>query len=74
MDAETNKMMQQIIRGAFAGCTVIAIAHRLEMVLDFDSIAVLDHGELVEFDTPSSLLGRDSASQRLYKAGYPEDK
>ncbi len=74
VDVETDKIMQQIIRGAFADCTVIAIVHRLETILDFDKIAVLDHGQLVEFDTPSSLLGRNSAFKRLYEAGYPEHK
>ena len=60
--------MRQLIKTSFSACTVIAIAHRLDTVLDFDRIAVLDHGELVEFDTPSALLGRDSVFKKLYEA------
>ncbi len=68
VDIETDKTMQRIIRSAFAGCTIIAIAHRLDTVLDFDKIAVLDHGELVEFDSPKVLLGCDSIFRSLYEA------
>ncbi|KAH8896000.1 putative ABC transporter [Thozetella sp. PMI_491] len=61
MDVETDGLMQSLIRTAFRGRTVIAIVHRLETVLEFDKIAVLDHGRLVEFESPSELLNRDSA-------------
>lgn len=70
VDIETDKVMQQIIRTAFTDCTIIAIAHRLGTVLDFDKIAVLDQGRLVEFDAPAALLGRDSAFKSLYEAGH----
>ena len=69
VDVETDKKMQQIIRSEFQGCTIIAIAHRLDTVLDFDKIAVLDHGELAEFDAPKILLERDSIFRSLYEAG-----
>merc|ERR1740131_246385 len=56
VDLETDDLVQATIRKEFAGCTVMTIAHRLNTIMDYDRIMVLDKGELVEFDTPSSLL------------------
>lgn len=57
--------MQRIIRDEFQDRTIIAIAHRLDTILDFDRVAVLHMGELLECDTPGNLLGRDSIFKRL---------
>lgn len=59
--------MQRIIRTEFLDCTDIAIAHRLNIILDFDRIAVIDHGVLVEFDEPQILLSRKGAFKDLYE-------
>lgn len=39
---------------------MISIAHRLATVVDFDRIAVMRDGELIECGTPTELLQRDS--------------
>merc|ERR1740131_323513 len=52
VDLETDDLVQATIRKEFAGCTVLTIAHRLNTILDYDKILVLDQGQLVEFDTP----------------------
>ncbi|KAF0699251.1 Aste57867_10178 [Aphanomyces stellatus] len=56
MDHETDQHLQKVIRDEFAKSTVIAIAHRLDTVLDYDRIFVLDKGEIVQSDTPSALI------------------
>lgn len=67
MDRVTDELMQKIIREEFKYHTIIAIAHRLDTILDFDRIAVLDKGSLIEFDTPKELLARDSVFRGLYR-------
>lgn len=66
VDHETDALMQKIIRAEFGDCTIIAVAHRLDTILDFDKIALLSKGELLEFDSPQALLGRDSLFRELY--------
>lgn len=62
MDSETDKLMQQVIRTHFKDQTIITIAHKLDTVLDYDKIAFLEQGRLVEFDTPRALLSREGSS------------
>ncbi|QKX61399.1 uncharacterized protein TRUGW13939_08547 [Talaromyces rugulosus] len=61
VDVVSDALMQRVIRQDFADCTILAVAHRLETIIDFDRIAVLKDGELIEFDRPDALLKRDSA-------------
>lgn len=68
VDVFSDALMQRIIREHFADCTILAVAHRLETIIDFDRIAVIKSGKLIEFDTPSALLARDSAFKELYES------
>ncbi|KAJ2385511.1 hypothetical protein GGI05_004677, partial [Coemansia sp. RSA 2603] len=61
MDAETDSILQDVIRREFSECTVLTIAHRLNTVMDSDRVIVMDQGKVVEYDTPQNLL-LDSAS------------
>ncbi|XP_071113608.1 multidrug resistance-associated protein 1-like [Haliotis cracherodii] len=69
VDMETDDLIQQTIRSEFKDCTVLTIAHRLNTVMDYDRILVLDNGCVCEFDTPSSLLQQpDSIFYSMAKA------
>ncbi|ATZ58539.1 hypothetical protein BCIN_16g02970 [Botrytis cinerea B05.10] len=67
VDQETDALMQGIIRDVFGGCTIIAVAHRLNTIVDFDRIALFDNGELMECDSPANLLARPSLFKKLYE-------
>ncbi|KAG0220544.1 P-loop containing nucleoside triphosphate hydrolase protein [Mortierella sp. GBAus27b] len=58
VDVATDTMLQKAIRVDFAQSTVLTIAHRLNTVIDYSRVLVLDHGEIKEFDTPANLLSR----------------
>jgi ATP-binding cassette subfamily C (CFTR/MRP) protein 1 len=66
--------MQRVIRERFASYTIIAVAHKLDTILDFDKVALLDDGKLLEFDSPYELLSDpSSAFYKLYYSSQPED-
>ncbi|CAG2237466.1 ABC transporter C family member 12,ABC transporter C family member 9,Multidrug resistance-associated protein 1 [Mytilus edulis] len=56
VDMETDKIIQQTIKTHFSECTVLSIAHRINTVIDYDRIMVMDDGVIAEFDTPETLL------------------
>lgn len=66
VDAEADRLMQRVIREEFKDCTVLAVAHRLDRILDFDRVALLAGGRLVEFEEPGRLMGRESRFRELY--------
>ncbi|PWY65371.1 multidrug resistance protein MDR [Aspergillus sclerotioniger CBS 115572] len=61
VDDVTDTLMQEVIRTEFANCTVIAIAHRVHTLVDYDQVAVIDQGRVVEYDTPGALLGQSGS-------------
>jgi ABC-type multidrug transport system fused ATPase/permease subunit len=59
VDVKTDMLVQETIRTSFPESTIITIAHRLNTVIDFDRIAVMDAGKLVEFGHPHDLLANE---------------
>lgn len=43
------------------------VAHRLNTIMDFDRIAVLDRGVIRELDTPEALMGRESQFKSMVR-------
>lgn len=62
--------MQDVIRSEFSRCTIITIAHRLDSLLDYDVVGVMDKGEIIEMGNPRALLSeKESAFSNLYHSG-----
>ncbi|KAJ1995836.1 Transporter of the ATP-binding cassette (ABC) [Coemansia spiralis] len=59
VDFDTDAKIQATIRTEFTDSTLLCIAHRLRTIVDYDKVLVLDHGEVVEYDTPYNLLSKD---------------
>lgn len=64
IDFATDQKIQQCIRENFREVTVVAIAHRLQTIQDYDKILVMDAGHSVEFGTPQQLF---SDKQGLFR-------
>ncbi|KAH8810334.1 multidrug resistance-associated ABC transporter [Flagelloscypha sp. PMI_526] len=62
VDYATDELISRTIRQEFSNSTILTIAHRLRTVIDYDRVMLLDQGQIVEFDKPSTLL-KDSSSQ-----------
>lgn len=56
LDPTSEARIQALIRQNMKDCTIIAIAHRLKTVLDFDKVVVLKEGRIVETGTPRDLI------------------
>eukprot|EP01132_Coremiostelium_polycephalum_P009679 gene9679-11876_t len=63
IDVETDALIQNTIRSEFSDCTVLTIAHRINTIKDCDMVMVMDKGQLVEFDSPATLV---SNPQSIY--------
>lgn len=63
VDPETDKMIQNVIRGRFHGCTILTIAHRLETISDSDLVVVLADGKVIEIGEPNVLMMFKSESK-----------
>ena len=75
VDYNTDQILQHVIRSELQGRTVLTISHRVETVLDYDRIMVIDGGRVVEFDTPQSLLKETSSCfARIIQRGHLEQK
>ncbi|KAJ7134490.1 P-loop containing nucleoside triphosphate hydrolase protein [Mycena epipterygia] len=55
IDLKTDAIIQSTLN-ELRGVTLITVAHRLQTIMNYDRIMVLDAGRIVEFDTPLNLL------------------
>jgi ABC-type multidrug transport system fused ATPase/permease subunit len=56
LDAGTEAIIQGVIQEEFKDDTVIAVAHRLDTLRDFDTIVVLDKGVVSKFGPPTEVI------------------
>ncbi|KAI9342571.1 P-loop containing nucleoside triphosphate hydrolase protein [Obelidium mucronatum] len=61
VDLETDLYIQKVLRDEFSECTILCIAHRLNTLMDYDKILVLESGRLMEFDSPNNLANKPTS-------------
>jgi len=67
LDSRTEAAIQQTLRRARAGRTMVVVAHRLSTVADADLILVIRAGKVVEQGRHDELLARDGEYASLWR-------
>jgi len=67
LDSETERNIQESLRGLGSGRSVITIAHRLSTVVDADQIVVLEKGVIVEKGTHDELLNLNGRYTKMWQ-------
>ncbi|KAJ5642801.1 hypothetical protein N7490_006801 [Penicillium lividum] len=68
VDRETESIMQKVIETEFTNRTVISVTHRLRYITRVDRVVLMKNGELVECDSPSALIARNSEFAEFFTA------
>lgn len=68
VDAKTEEVVKKIIETRFKQHTVISVAHRLDTIVDFDRVVVMEHRSIVEIGRPKKLLATTSKFKALWDA------
>ncbi|KAI1148901.1 P-loop containing nucleoside triphosphate hydrolase protein [Nemania diffusa] len=68
VDRETENAMQMIIRAEFRDYTILAVSHRLQFIMDFDRVVVMDKGKVVEVGNPRELAEGQTRFGDLWRA------
>ena len=77
LDSESEHAIQAALDNLMCGRTVIAIAHRLSTLRNFDRIVVMDCGEVVDDGSPDELARRpgpyrDLLRRQMHDGAEPE--
>nr|MCA8834305.1 ATP-binding cassette domain-containing protein [Pseudomonadota bacterium] len=73
LDTETERDIQDSLRGLGRGRTVIMIAHRLSTVVEADLIVVLEEGRVVESGRHDGLLAFGGRYAAMWERQADED-
>ena len=69
VDIKTEEKIQKVLNELLSNCTVITIAHRINTIINYDKIIVLEKGKIKEFDSPKNLSENDSLfNKEFYNA------
>ncbi|KAL4789180.1 putative ABC transporter [Aspergillus venezuelensis] len=68
VDEETGTLITQVLRDKFQDQTVISIAHRLNTIMYYDKVIVLDKGRIAEQGNPQVLAFQPSIFASLLRS------
>jgi ATP-binding cassette subfamily B protein len=72
VDTESERLIQEGLKGLMAGRTTLVVAHRLSTVRDADRIVVIHRGEKVEEGSHDELVSRRGVYFRLHQLQFRE--
>lgn len=67
VDAATEARMMDVVNRKLSGRTILAVAHHLRTIRDFDLIIVLDQGQIIESGSPDKLLQQPSTFRAMWE-------
>jgi len=67
LDSESEHLIQDALDDLMHGRTVIAVAHRLSTLRNFDRIVVMDHGRVIDDGAPDELAHRPGPYRDLLR-------
>ena len=68
LDIPSERLIQGALQTLLADRTAIIIAHRLSTVAIADRVLVMEHGRIIEDDTPATLIGGTGKFAQLHAA------
>jgi len=73
LDAESEKLVQLALKELMHNRTTLIIAHRLATILDVDTIAVMEHGKIIDTGQHHQLLDSCHLYRRLADLQFNEN-
>ncbi len=67
LDNESEKVVQKALESIAGNKTVIAVAHRLSTIQEYDQIYVMKDGFLIEHGTHHELMAKNNEYKKLYE-------
>ena len=66
VDTQTDEKIRTALGRDLAGTTTIIISHRITTLMDCDNVLVLEHGKLLQYGPPQTLLQADGLFRQIY--------
>jgi ATP-binding cassette subfamily B protein len=67
LDSDSEAIIQRALSNLMRGRTVLAVAHRLSTIANFDRVLVLEDGEIVQDGTPEELRESQGRFRTLWQ-------
>lgn len=64
-DNETDQLLHKTLSKSYRDATILAIAHRIDTIIDYDYILVLGEGKVIEFGSPANLINSQGVFSKM---------
>ena len=68
IDLKTDEVIQKCLKENFKNSLIIAVAHRLNTIADYDRLLVMDKGRIIENSSPEELYEQNGLFTEMVNA------